>query len=177
MSSSKANLQEILDRNMGGRKPKDILLNDQDFEILRKLCELQCTGDECASFFGVGYDLLNDRVKLRYAMSFPDYFKKFSGSGRVSLRRMQWRTAQRGNPIMQIWLGKQYLGQADKTEVDAPNSLAEKRYIYNITQNIIQNPEGRDLAGQLLRQAAGLLPAPVERLAEPEPEEKVIVVE
>jgi hypothetical protein len=30
---------------------------------------------------------------------------------------MQWKTAEAGNPTMQIWMGKQYLGQQDKQAV------------------------------------------------------------
>jgi len=36
----------------------------------------------------------------------------------MSLRRAQIKTALDGNPTMQIWLGKQYLGQHDKIEID-----------------------------------------------------------
>ena len=34
------------------------------------------------------------------------------------MRRMQFESATKGNVVMQIWLGKQYLGQADKQLVD-----------------------------------------------------------
>ena len=30
---------------------------------------------------------------------------------------MQWRSAERGSVPMQIWLGKQVLGQTDKQEI------------------------------------------------------------
>jgi hypothetical protein len=36
--------------------------------------------------------------------------------GRASLRRLQYKAAENGNPTMQIWLGKQWLGQKDRTE-------------------------------------------------------------
>ena len=39
-------------------------------------------------------------------------------SGRASLRRMQYVAAKKGNATMQIWLGKQYLGQKDKQEIE-----------------------------------------------------------
>jgi len=32
---------------------------------------------------------------------------------KLSLRRMQYQTADKGNVAMQIWLGKQYLGQRE----------------------------------------------------------------
>ena len=37
--------------------------------------------------------------------------------GKASLRRMQYGAANKGNVTMQIWLGKQYLGQNDKQEI------------------------------------------------------------
>lgn len=37
--------------------------------------------------------------------------------GFVSLRRKQFAMAEK-NPTMAIWLGKQYLGQSDKSSVD-----------------------------------------------------------
>jgi hypothetical protein len=33
--------------------------------------------------------------------------------GKVTLRRLQWKGAQNGNPAMLIWLGKILLGQRD----------------------------------------------------------------
>ena len=36
----------------------------------------------------------------------------------MSVRRMQYRSAEEGNATMLIWLGKQYLDQKDKQEVD-----------------------------------------------------------
>ena len=32
----------------------------------------------------------------------------------MSLRRLQWKSATGGNIVMQIFLGKQYLGQSDR---------------------------------------------------------------
>lgn len=37
--------------------------------------------------------------------------------GKRSLRRMQWKSAKGGNATMQIWLGKQLLGQTDKQDI------------------------------------------------------------
>ena len=56
-------------------------------------------------------------------MSFDEYFAQKRGSGKTSLRRAQWLSAQKGNPTMLIWLGKQYLGQRDKSshELSGPD--------------------------------------------------------
>lgn len=36
--------------------------------------------------------------------------------GRISLRRQQFKLAREGSAVMNIWLGKQYLGQRDHRE-------------------------------------------------------------
>ena len=38
-------------------------------------------------------------------------------NGRQTLRRLQWQAANEGNSTMLVWLGKQLLGQRDKTEL------------------------------------------------------------
>ena len=51
-------------------------------------------------------------------MNFSDYLPQKALAGKASLRRTQWKTATGGNPTMQIWLGKNMLGQTDKQEID-----------------------------------------------------------
>ena len=88
-----------------------------DFKLVENLCEIQCTGEEIASVLEIDYDTLNSRVKEEYGISFSEYYKKKSEAGKMSLRRMQWKAAERGNTTMLVWLGKQYLGQKDKSEL------------------------------------------------------------
>lgn len=87
----------------GGRPKKEI-----DYELVGKLAAIQCTQEEIAGIIDVSTRTLQkDEEFLRI-------FSAKKESGRSSLRRMQWKTAEAGNPTMQIWLGKQYLGQKDK---------------------------------------------------------------
>lgn len=94
-----------------GRPP--IELDAQQFE---KLCFLQCTIREVASFFGVNKDTVEAWCKRHYDATFSDCFKRFGDGGKISLRRAQFKLAEK-NPGMAIWLGKQYLGQRDVQEV------------------------------------------------------------
>ena len=89
-----------------------------DIKLVQKLCEIHCTGEEIASVVGVSYDTLVRRLKETGYGGFADLYKKYSEVGKASLRRLQWNTATKGNVSMQIWLGKQMLGQKDilKTE-------------------------------------------------------------
>lgn len=97
-----------------------------DFAEIDKLCQIQCTGEEIASFFEISYDTLERRCKEQFKVSFAEYIKEKSAKGKSSLRRMQWKAAMNGNVTMLIWLGKQYLGQADKT-----NYIDESNYNNN----------------------------------------------
>ena len=97
-----------------------------DFAEVDKLCQIQCTGEEIASFFGISYDTLERRCKEQFKVSLAEYIKEKSAKGKSSLRRLQWKAAMNGNVTMLIWLGKQYLGQADKT-----NYIDESNYNNN----------------------------------------------
>lgn len=86
-----------------------IEIDEKNFE---SLCGLQCTLTEIADFFGCSEDTIERWCKRNYNLNFAETFKKHSGKGRISLRRAQFRLAEK-NASMAIWLGKQYLGQSD----------------------------------------------------------------
>lgn len=50
--------------------------------------------------------------------------KKAKGKckGKTSLRSWQWASARNGNVTMQIYLGKNYLGQSDRAEIEVPDT-------------------------------------------------------
>jgi len=86
-----------------------------NYDKLSAMVGLQATGEECSNELGIDYDTLNAALKRDGHVNFSEYFKKGSSKGKISLRRAQFRSALEGaNVTMQIWLGKQYLGQTDK---------------------------------------------------------------
>ena len=87
-------------------------------EQFESLCNLQCTLDEIAGFFKCSSDTIERWCKRTYNESFAEAYKKHSQNGRISLRREQWKLAQKGNASMLIWLGKQYLGQSEKIDAN-----------------------------------------------------------
>lgn len=89
--------------------------NRIDKKIFENLCFLQCTESEIAGVFDVDEDTLETWIKKTYNMRFSEVFKRKSASGKMSVRRAQFRLAE-NNATMAIWLGKQYLGQTDKVE-------------------------------------------------------------
>ena len=87
-----------------------------DTEQFKKLCGLQCTLEEIASWFKCSEDTIERFCRREFEMSFADTFKTFSADGKISLRRIQFRMAET-NCSMAIWLGKQYLGQKEQSEI------------------------------------------------------------
>lgn len=98
-----------------------------DWGTLDKLCAIQCTQEEIAAITDTSVDTYDRACKREHKLSFAEYMKNKSAAGKMSLRRQQYQAAESGNVTMQIWLGKQYLGQSDKTQVES-----------NITVNPLQ---------------------------------------
>ena len=99
-------------------RPK-IEINQEQFE---KLCAIQCTETEIANWFKCSVDTIERWCKETYAdedgkpMSFAEVFKVYSVDGKISLRRFQFRQAEKSY-AMAIWLGKQWLGQRDSIDM------------------------------------------------------------
>lgn len=91
-----------------------IEMDDKDYSRLIAMIRIQCTQDEICGVLDMSPDTLDRRIKERGDGCFADLRKKHGGEGKASLRRMQWKSAEDGNVTMQIWLGKQNLGQSDK---------------------------------------------------------------
>lgn len=96
-----------------------------DKEQFKKLCAIQCTLDEIASWFKCSEDTIERWCKREFNMSFAESFKMFSADGKISLRRTQFRMAET-NVSMAIWLGKQILGQKDQQEVAVAASSVDE---------------------------------------------------
>lgn len=96
--------------NPNGRPPKQL-----DQKTFENLCRIQCTEREIASVFECSIDAVCDWCKRTYGATFADTFKMYADQGKASLRRTQFRLAEKNAP-MAIFLGKQILGQTDKVE-------------------------------------------------------------
>lgn len=93
-----------------GRPKKE--LNKEQFEYL---CSIQCTEEEIAGVFKCDVNTVNRWCNDTYGEGFSEVYKNHSANGKMSLRRLQFRMAEK-SPAMAIWLGKQYLGQTDKID-------------------------------------------------------------
>lgn len=97
-------------KNLGGRPPRDI-----DLKQVEGLASIQCTYEEMAAVLGMSKRQLLRRAKTQ---AFLEAVERGNGLGRVSLKRAQHQAAVGGNVTMQIWLGKQILGQRDVTATE-----------------------------------------------------------
>ena len=90
-----------------GRPRKEI-----DKKIFENLCGLQCTLEEIAGVFDCSVDTIERWCKREYRETFAETYKKHSAKGKMSLRRTQFKLAEK-SAAMAIFLGKNYLGQKD----------------------------------------------------------------
>ena len=99
-----------------GKKRMGAPIKEVDWDEVDKLMALQCTGEEIAGFIGMCYDTLTRAVKREHGMTYADYLSLKSQKGKVSLRKRQYDASKSSVPMM-IHLGKQWLGQADSTNI------------------------------------------------------------
>jgi hypothetical protein len=92
-------------RSRSGRKPIKI-----DLTEVERLCSLQCTDEELASFFGVSVRTIERRRKRP---AFGEAMDRGKAKGRLSLRRNLFSLAAKGNPAANIFLAKNLLGYRD----------------------------------------------------------------
>ncbi len=116
------------EKNKGGRprffdSPKNV-------ELLLNMLKIQGTISECA-----GVLECSEKTIERYANfmlpgeGFVGLLKKYGSGGKMSLRRAQFHNAiKKNNTAMQIWLGKQWLGQTDRNEIELPHANIKLSY-------------------------------------------------
>ncbi len=89
---------------------------DIDVKQLENLARFGCTNIEIAQFFGC------DESTIRKGYS--EFLTKGRATQKLRLRQLQWKSAESGNVTMQIWLGKQILGQSETPIADDNEPLA-----------------------------------------------------
>ena len=91
---------------------------DIDAKQFEKLCGMQCPLWEIAAWFDCSEDTIERWCKREYKLSFADAYKRHSASGKIALRRFQFKQAEK-NVAMAIWLGKQWLDQKEQVVMTA----------------------------------------------------------
>lgn len=91
---------------------------DVDLVLVQRMASIMCTSDEIAVILGIPPRIFKEHELYAAA------YERGRTSGYANLRRAQWGLAIRGNPILQIFLGKQYLGQSDKPQSSSEDDAA-----------------------------------------------------
>ena len=87
-----------------------------DLRKVETLAQIDCTEPEIAAVLGMHYSTWKRHKKRNPELG--EIVSRGREAGKASLRRLQWRTAEEGSAAMQIWLGKNRLGQADKQQIE-----------------------------------------------------------
>ena len=110
MPPPEANTKKNRQGEGGGRPVKPM-----DIAVIERAASIGCSPEEIAALCHVSRATFHSRVASDPVIA--DALERGRDQGRATLRRMQWQAAQKGNPTMLIWLGKQMLGQRDKHEI------------------------------------------------------------
>lgn len=94
------------------RGPKPRVIN---YDTVERLAMIQCTEAEIA--YAIGFTPEGFRLRKNNDKQLLGALEKGKETGRASIRRLQFKAAEKGDRTMLVWLGKQYLGQSDKQDV------------------------------------------------------------
>jgi IS30 family transposase len=91
---------------------------DIDWKKVDKYLQAHCDGAGIAGLLGIDPETLYRACQRDHKIGFSEYAAQKKGEGKELLRAKQFETAMSGNVSMQIWLGKQYLNQRDRAEME-----------------------------------------------------------
>ena len=106
-----------------GRPKKDF-----DLEMVENLASIGATYEDMAGVFDCSVSTIEERMRhdpSEEGGEFSRAHKKGQARLKVSLRREQLKLARQGNPTMLILLGKQMLGQKDKSKTESEVSMKD----------------------------------------------------
>ena len=89
-----------------------------DWSMVDKLLQAHCIGTEIAASFDMHPQTFYDRIKKEFGTGFTEYCAQKKKKGKNNLRLAQFKNAIGGNTTIQIWLGKNWLGQKDEPRED-----------------------------------------------------------
>lgn len=110
-----------------GGRPRKTLTKD-GWNLVVTLSQFMATDEEIATALSGDSEADEDYITVdtltnEYnGQTFSEKKLKGKCKGKTSLRSWQWQSAKNGNVTMQIYLGKNYLGQSDRTEIEVPDT-------------------------------------------------------
>ena len=94
------------------KKPKKI--DSMDLDLVWKLATMHCSYKEIALITNVSEPVIRRHL--------TEFIEKARSIGAKNLRKAQWDKALEGDVKMQVFLGKNYLGQRDQPEDTETNT-------------------------------------------------------
>lgn len=88
-----------------------------DFVYLKTICQRPISSEDVAAILGVSKDTIERAVKKEYGIGLAAFKEQNLAGLRLTILDQQIKIMNKGNASMAIWLGKQYCGQKDKTEI------------------------------------------------------------
>jgi len=113
-------------------------LTQIDRRQFEALCQIFCTKKEIAAVFGIDEDTLNAWCKREYGVTFSVIYEQKSEAGKISLRRMMIKQAERSAAVA-IFLAKNHLGMKDEQTLEHKGE-AGVRIINDIPREQDGNP-------------------------------------
>lgn len=111
----------VILRKVSGPKGRPRLqLTPEGAGMVERLASIGCTKIEIAAAMGV--DIRTLEASHNKAL-FADAHVKGAEAQKVAIRRAQMAILERGSTAMAIYLGKNYLGQSDRTELSVTERL------------------------------------------------------
>ena len=99
-----------MEKRKRGRPKLDI-----DSDKVEMLASLGCSTVEIAKLHNCDEHTIRKRFK--------EELERGRESMKIKLRQLQWKQAENGNTSLLIFLGKQYLGQSDRNELELVGNL------------------------------------------------------
>lgn len=112
----------------GGRP--QFTLDKDNWRMFDTMCAAGALQGDIAEAFLTTVKTLDLMCKRKTKLSFSAYREQKKGRGRAALAAKQYELAMKGNVVMCIWLGKQWLGQSDKTQLEAKVQASAPVTIY-----------------------------------------------
>lgn len=111
---TRAEKRYVIGGKVSGRNPA-LVVDEKTISTLVNCGKIHCTDEEAAAVLGVAHSTL--QLFFEDVPEAKHLLHDARLGGKQSLRRLQWKMAKAGNAAMAIFLGKQYLGQTDKSDM------------------------------------------------------------
>ena len=99
-------------KTQGRWRPKAVI----NWKMVDEYLRSQCDGAHIANILGIHPNTLYLACEEKFNVNFSEYSQQKKGEGKELLRARQFKAAMEGDKTMLVWLGKQYLGQREKTD-------------------------------------------------------------